>query len=60
MTEKRMRAILIAEYGNRKYRIQKDGYIYVYGKMPNTNKDGWYLFGFVGDWQTEQRIEEIG
>lgn len=25
--------------------IKRDGAVYAYGKMPNTNRDGWYLVG---------------
>jgi hypothetical protein len=39
--------VLAAEFGARRYRITRNGDIYVYDTMPNTNQVGWYLFGSV-------------
>lgn len=32
-------------YGKNKYKITNDGAVYAFGKMPNTNVQGWHLFG---------------
>lgn len=42
---KALRAALVETFGPRKYWIRKDGMIGVYGTMPNTNQEGWYLLG---------------
>lgn len=51
-----IRNILRNAFGARQYRITRDGEIHVYGTMPNTNQTGWYLFGRVGDAETESRL----
>ena len=35
--------------GVQRVRITRDGEIRAYGRMPNTNKIGWYLVGWVED-----------
>mgnify|MGYP000175518448 FL=1 len=59
MSVTQIRAALRNAFGPRNYRIQADGNISVYGQMPNTNTKGWYLFGYVGDAQTELRITQL-
>ena len=44
MTIKRTREILRTEFGTRMYRITGAGEIHVFGVMPNTTQEGWYLF----------------
>ena len=53
------RAALRNAFGAGKYRITRDGEIHVYGRMPNSTKTGWYLYGWVGDAQTTARIESL-
>jgi hypothetical protein len=59
MTIKEIRKALRNEFGTRKYRITSQGEIHVYGVMPNTNQYGWYLYGWVDDPQTEERIKSL-
>ena len=51
-----LRAALRAQFGARQYRITQDGDIHVRGTMPNTGQTGWYLYGYVGARETEQRL----
>ena len=60
MTTTQIRKILRAHFGTRRYRTHPNGEIYVYGRMPNTNEDGWYLFDWLNDPETEARIDELG
>lgn len=59
MSTHQIRAALVAAFGPRKYRITRAGEIHVYGRMPNTNEDGWYLFGWINDPETEARIDDL-
>ena len=59
MTITAIRAALRNAFGDRKYRITRDGEIHVFGTMRNTNQTGWYLFGYVGDAETAARIETL-
>lgn len=59
MTITAIRAALRNAFGDRKYRITRDGEIHVFGTMPNTNQQGWYLFGEVGNAETIARIETL-
>jgi hypothetical protein len=43
---KQLRDILRAEFGPRKYRICGND-VHVYGMMPNSNKEGFYLLGSI-------------
>lgn len=51
-----LRNALRTKFGARQYRITRDGEIHVHGTMPNTNQTGWYLYGYVGALETEQRL----
>ena len=51
-----IRAALVSQFGARKYRIQADGAISVYGRAPNSIVTCWYLFGYVSDSQTLARL----
>ena len=59
MTITAIRAGLRNAFGKRKYHITSEGDIHAFAVMPNTNTEGWYLFGYVCDAQTERRIEEL-
>ena len=56
MTKTALRNALREKFGRRNYRITRTGEIHAYGVMPNTNQVGWYLFGFVGNAETESRV----
>ena len=59
MTTNAIRTALRNAFGSRQYRITANGEIHVCGTMPNTNETGWYLFGWVGDTETEDRIKSL-
>lgn len=59
MTIAAIRKALRNAFGPRKYRITKNGEIHVFGLLPNTSTAGWYLFGFVGEAETEARIQQL-
>ena len=51
-----IRSALREMFGARKYRITAEGEIHAYGTMPNTNIDGWFVFGGVSDRDTLYRL----
>lgn len=55
-TKTAIRAALVEMFGARKYRITANGEIHVYGVMPNTNQEGWYLFGDIDSAETIARL----
>jgi hypothetical protein len=59
MAKTNVRKVLSARYGARNYRITQDGEIHVYGTIPNTNQVGWFLFGYIDDNYTKNRIDCI-
>jgi hypothetical protein len=59
MSINQIRRALRDVFGTRKYRILASGEIHVFGKMPNTNQDGWYLYGWIGCAETVSRISEL-
>lgn len=52
-----IRNALREKFGARMYRITATGEIHAYGTMPNTNIEGWYVFGAVADRGTLHRLE---
>ena len=59
MTTTQIRKILREHFGARRYRITAGGAIHVYGRIPNTNEDGWYMFGWLRSSGTEARINDL-
>jgi hypothetical protein len=57
MNTKVIRKALYNAFGSRKYRITASGEIHVFGIMPNTDKANWYLFGWIGNTETENHIK---
>jgi len=51
-----IRQALRAEFGARRYRITRNGEIHAWGKMPNANVVGWWLYGWIGDNSTLARL----
>ncbi len=45
-----------ALFGAKNARVTKNGEVHVKGPMPNTNKVGWYFFGFTGNDEIESRL----
>ena len=54
---KALRTALRAKFGTRQYLITKDGMVHVYGTMPNTNQEGWYLLGSVDEARVQNVVE---
>ena len=54
-----LRRILRQAFGDRHYRITRDGEVHVYGQMPNTNATGWYLYGRIDHAETRLSIEQM-
>jgi hypothetical protein len=42
-----IRAALREKFGARRYRIDAAGYIHAFGRAPNSQFTGWYLFGSI-------------
>ena len=42
-----LRELLRSEFGARRYQIRADQTVHAYGRMPNTDQDGWYLLGSI-------------
>ena len=59
MQKNEIRKMLRELYGSRQYRITRTGQIDVYGQIPHSIVTGWWLFGWVGDWETEERLESL-
>ena len=53
---KKARIVLTMRFGTKRFRIGKDGTIRVFGVMPNTNQEGWYLYGNLADAQTRYSL----
>jgi hypothetical protein len=53
---KQARQILTARFGTKRFRIAKTGDINVFDVMPNTNQEGWYLYGNLTDAQTRYSL----
>lgn len=51
-----IRQTLRTEFGPRRYRITRAGEIHVWGRMPNANAIGWWLYGWIGDTDTMARL----
>ena len=56
MTIAQIRSALAAKFGNWNYKITASGEIHANGTMPNTNIEGWYLFGHVSDADLSERL----
>lgn len=59
ITKSRIRIILAAEYGQENVRITRGGEIHIRGQMPNTDQDGWYLWGQIGNPDSEARLRQL-
>ena len=59
MTQNELRAKLRRTFGGGRYRIDSDGSIHVYGRIPNTYKNGWYLLGYADDPEIESRFDML-
>lgn len=54
-----IRQMLKRYYDTDKVQIRSNDSIHVYGVMPNTNKTGYWFFGWMGCADTNRRLDEI-
>ena len=55
-TDAEVRAAVKAIFGPKNARVTKNGEVHVKGSMPNTNITGWYLLGFTGQPELDEKI----
>lgn len=55
-TDAEIRTALKTIFGAKCARITRNGEVHVKGVMPNTNQTDWYLFGFTGATEVQERI----
>lgn len=51
-----IRQCLRAKFGPRLYRIERSGEIHAYGRMPNAQATGWWLYGHINDEYTLAKL----
>ena len=51
-----IRSAVKAIFGPSNARVTRSGEIHAKGVMPNTNQHGWYLLGFTGSSEIDQKI----
>jgi len=55
-TDSEIRSAVKTIFGAPNARVTKNGEIHVKGRMPNTNRIGWYLLGFTGSSDIDAKI----
>lgn len=55
-TDAQIRTALKTIFGEKCARITRNGEVHVKGVMPNTSQTGWYLMGFTGNAEIEEKI----
>ena len=55
-TDAQVRAAVKKIFGAKNARVTKNGEVYVRGRMPDTDQAGWYLLGFTGQIELEERL----
>lgn len=55
-TDAEVRAAVKTIFGAKNAIVTQNGEVHVKGTMPNTNQTGWYLMGFVGQPELDQKI----
>ena len=55
-SDAQIRAAVKTIFGAVNARVTRNGEIHVRGTMPNTNTVGWYLLGFTGSREIDDRI----
>jgi hypothetical protein len=53
---KKLRELLIRDFGGRNYRLTRHGDVHVFGKMPNSVETGWYLLGTRAHVESEYQL----
>jgi len=59
ITKSTVRVLLADSFGTGNVRITREGEIHVNGVMPNTDRWGWYLWGQIGNPDTEARLRQL-
>ena len=55
-TDAEIRAAVKEIYGSKNAKVTRNGEVHVRGVMPNTNQVGWYLLGFTGQTELEEKL----
>ncbi|HSW53270.1 MAG TPA: hypothetical protein VLG93_08560 [Sulfuricaulis sp.] len=55
-TDSEVRAAAKKIYGAKNAKVTRNGEVHVRGVMPNTSKTGWYLLGFTGQVELEEKL----
>ena len=55
-TDAEIRAAVKTIFCAKNAKVTKNGEVHVRGKIPNTNQVGWYLMGFTGQIETDEKI----
>lgn len=55
-TDQQIRIAAKTIFGKNFARVTKNGEVHVKGTMPNTGKYGWYLLGFTGTDEIEDKL----
>jgi len=55
-TDAEVRSAVKSIFGAINARVTRNGEVHVRGTMPNTNQVGWYLLGFTGQPELDDRI----
>lgn len=55
-TDAEVRAAVKGIFGAKNAKVTRNGEVHVKGRMPNTNQIGWYLLGFTGYRELDDKI----
>ena len=55
-TDNEIRTLVKQIYGANNAKVTRNGEVHIRGVMPNTNQFGWYLMGFTGTVELEDKL----
>ncbi len=55
-TDAQIRAAVKQIFGATNAKVSKNGEVHVRGTMPNTSQVGWYLMGYTGQSELEEKL----
>jgi hypothetical protein len=55
-TDSEIRAAVKEIYGSNNAKVTRNGEVHVRGVMPNTNQTGWFLLGYTGQIELEEKL----
>ena len=55
-SEKEIREAVKEIFGAKNAKVKRNGEVHVRGIMPNTNQYGWYLLGFTGTVELDNKL----